>query len=1093
MSNFLTLKRNINKFKFKPQKSMKKSELVVPVFRDRFKFLMKLCTMVLLISFESAAFNSLLAQQPQTREINGIITDSKGQPVIGASVVVKGTTLGKNTDIDGKFQITVPVAARTLVISFIGMKPQEVDIAGRANISVQMVDEIIGLEEVVIVGYGVQKRESVVAAITNTTEKDLQKRGGVTNIASAMAGQLPGVTILERTGEPGKEDPTILIRGQSTWNGATPLILVDGIERRMNDINVNEIQSISVLKDASATAVFGVRGANGVILITTKRGELGKAKLSVSFSNTIKAPSKITGVMESFSARSWKNVAIEHEVSTNEVSWNYYTPYETLLRYKLPQSEEYKWLYPNVNWNELISKKFATDQNVNINLRGGTEFSKYFASLAYLHQGDIFQAAGKNQEGYEPKFTYDRLNFRANIDFQLTPTTTLSSNLSGYVGQKQQTSVGSDDIIRGLYFQAPDASIPRYPDGYYGRSPFALVNDYNNPLASMNEGGINKINSLFIGTDIKLEQKLDFIKGLSVGATLSFDNTFGSSGPNIASDNWLGDVIYKYIDPSILTAKTKADSLNAVVFIPVTVSQNFIQGHDVILKPWAVTNEKDFNTSRTLYYRLALNYARSFDKHDVSALFLFSRNRNASGADFPGFREDWVGRVTYAYDGKYFAEVNGAYNGSEKFGPGYRFGFFPSVAAGWLLSKEAFMHYDWLSKLKLRANIGKIGSDAGIPRWGYLSSWKTYGDYNDNAKFGNADGTISYDAMKSPYNIYAEGTIANPVINWETAIKKDIGIEVSIFKDKFTLEADYFKDNRENIFMAASSRNVPVYFGAPAVPINVGKTVTKGFEVDLMYKNKFSNGLGYYIRSYLTRSKDLILLAEDPLLQPDYLKTSGFAIGQTKTQQIASLGNTWNDVYAQTSLSNNIYKLPGDYDIIDFNGDGLIDNFDAMPYGYPDNRPMNTYGTFLGLDYKGFSFTIQFYGITDITRYFSLSSPDVSITSATPVSVLFGDYWTPEHTDAAFRSPRLLTNANSPIGEYKLFDGSYLRLKTMELAYQLSDDLTRRLGLSSMRLFLNGNNLFLWSKIPEDTEYGSFGGGLYPTFKQINIGIDVVF
>jgi len=1036
---------------------------------------------------------SIGIQQPKTREVTGTVTDSKGQPVIGASVVVKGTTVGKNTDINGKFQISVPADAKTLVISFIGMTQQEVDITGKTNIPVLMADETIGLDEVVIIGYGVQKRESVVGAITNTTEKDLRKRGGVANLASALSGQLPGVTIQERTGEPGKEDPSIVIRGMSTWNSATPLVLVDGIERRMNDINVNEIQSISVLKDASATAVFGVRGANGVILVTTKRGELGETKLSVSFSNTMKAISKITGLMESFGARSYKNAAVEHELVTNEGSWSYYTPYETLLRFKLPQTEQYKWLYPNINWKDVIIKPFATDQNVNINLRGGTEFTKYFASIAYLHQGDLMKS-GHNDKGYDPGFSFNRLNFRGNVDFQLTPTTTLSSDLSGYVAQKKDPNIYNNYwVFKALYNLPPDCFIDQYPDGYYGKNPYDL--SAGHPLVQLNEGGILRTNNLFIGTSSRLEQKLDFItKGLSAGATLSFDNTFVSSGPNINDLGNQGQAIYKYINPSILTAKTHADSLAAVVYIPSATGAGLTQGYDLLMRPWTVLNESvtTGKTSRSLYYKISLNWARSFSKNDLTALLLFSRNRDATGATFPSFREDWVSRATYAYDGKYFAEVNGAYNGSEKFGPGYRFGFFPSLAAGWMLSKEPFMmKYEWISKLKLRGSIGKIGSDAGISRWGYISSWTTGGQ----AYYGNLNGVVSpLSALASPYTNFSEGTIANPEINWETAIKKDIGLELAIFKDKFTLEADYFTDNRENIFMPASRRNVPVYFGASAVPINLGKTVTRGYELDMMYKNKFGNGLGYYIRSYLTHSKDRVLVAEDPQLQLAYLKTIGFQIGQTKIHQIASTANTWNDVYAQTTLSTSSYKLPGDYEIIDFNGDGIINYFDNMAYGYPDSRPMNTYSTFLGLDYKGFNFMIQFYGITNITQEFYLMQPEAAF--RTGVNVLYADYWTPENTDANWRAPRLLTGGYVSGGNFPKFDGSYLRLKTMEIGYQVPEDITNRLGLSSLRFYINGNNLIFWSKKPDDIEYGVFGDynpNTYPTLRQINMGVDVIF
>ncbi len=1040
-------------------------------------------------------------QQPLKKEIKGKVTDAKGAPMTGATVVVKGTTVGTVTDPDGNFSLSVPSEIKSLLISFIGYESKVIQIGSQSTYSVRLEESIVGMSDVVVIGYGVQKKASVVAAISTTTNKELKARGAVTNLATAMAGQLPGVAIMERSGEPGKEDPVILIRGLSTWNGGSPLVLVDGIERRMNDVNVNEVQSVSVLKDASATAVFGVKGANGVILITTKRGELGKAKLSISFSNTIKAPSKLTGPMESFSARSWKNVAIEHEVATREDAWGYYTPQSTLLRYKKPQTEEYRYLYPNENWQDLMLKKFATDQNININVTGGTKDTKYFASVSYLHQGDILNSKG-NDRGYNPEFSYNRLNFRGNLDFQLTPTTTLSSSLNGYLAQKKETMIYSNVwILHGIFRTPPDAFISQYPDGSFGRNPKDIDGSMWNPLVDLNYAGLKRSNTLFIGNDFKLDQKLDFItKGLSASGTLSFDNTFQSSGPNIRDGYDQGQVIYKYIDPSILDAKNKADSTAAVVYIPSaggSGSTSITQGYDYLIKPWTIANEAVSNGGllRALYYRLSLNYARSFEKHDVSALFLFSRRKVSMGGDFPSFQEDWVGRVTYAYNDKYFVEANGAYNGSEKFGPGYRFGFFPSIGAGWLLSKESFLEYDWLDKLKIRVNIGKVGNDGGIPRWGYAPSYTT--GNGGNATFGNANGDITTASMLSPYTTYAEGIIANPIINWETAVKKNIGLELSIFQSKFTLDADYFQDNRRNIFMAADKRNVPIYFGAPAVPINLGETETKGFELDVVYRNRLANGLGYYIRSYVTRAKDIVIKAEDPELQPDYMKSVGFQIGQTKTQQVASVGNTWNDVYAQTGLSNNIYKLPGDYDIKDYNGDGLIDNFDNMAYGFPDSRPMNTYSTFFGLDFKNFTFMIQFYGVTNVTQAFYLNSPQARL--RTEVSPLYNDYWTPEHTDAAFRSPRFLTNSYSPLGElggYKQFDGSYLRLKTLEITYQIPEKVVKRIGASGVKLSVSGNNLYTWSEVPLDSEFGNYSWNninAYPMLKQINFGIDVQF
>lgn len=1069
----------------------------------------KLCVLLLLCSITSVSADAVLTEDVNTRvttsvinnlegdqsyNVTGTVTDATtGEAMPGVTVIIKGTRIGVNTDVNGKFALKLLDREAVLLISFIGYTTQEISVTSNSDVKIKMVTALKQIDEVVIVGYGAQKRESIVGAITNTTNETLEKRGGVVNLAEALSGQLPGVMVMDRTGEPGREDPAIMIRGKSTWNGATPLILVDGVERRMNDINVNEVESVSILKDASATAVFGVKGANGVILITTKRGELGKPKLSVSANVGVKDISKIFTLEEAFTAQNWKNAAIEHEVASNEIAWQYYLPYEQVLRSKKPQ--QYPYLYPNVDWVAEVTKPFATNKAVNMNVTGGTEFAKYFASIAYSNEGDILKS-GKNDKGYNPEYSYNRLNFRGNLDFELTKTTKLSTNVSGYATMKKETMAYANNwIFQSLYTLPPDAFPVRYEDGLYGKDP-ADVN-LHNPLAILNEAGLKKTNRLFIGTDLKLEQKLDFItKGLSASANLSYDNTFGSSGPDITDIGNQGQTLYKFIYPSILDARTHSDSLNAVVLIP-SVGASAVNEYDFVLRPWTIASPSVNNgvLERTLYYQLSLNYSRKFELHDVTGLFLFSRRQNATGADFPNYQENWVSRITYAYDRRYFADINGAYNGSEKFGPGYRFGFFPSLGLGWMVSNESFMKkYAWISKLKLRGSIGKVGSDTGIPRWGYLGSWAsgTYASTRANALFGNTNGIINpITAMDSPYTYYWEGTIPNPNINWETAVKKNIGFEFSFLKGLITFEGDFFKDNRKNIFMGASSRNIPSYFGAEAVPINLGKTETKGMELDLVFRKRTHSGFEYWFRQTITRAKDVVLQAEDPKLRDAYLNTVGFPIGQTKSQiQDGSIASNWDEVYAQTSQDNNIRKLTGDWGIIDFNGDGKINSFDSTPYGYPNDRPGNTYSTYVGLEYKNFSFSVQFYGVTNITQYVGLASPAATRKSA--LSSYLVDYWSIDNQDAKFKAPRLTTG--SPWGQYQQFDGSYLRLKTMEISYNLPNNLTKSLGIANARLYINGNNLLYWSDLPMDNESGSFDVyNSYPTYRLVNMGIDLVF
>ena len=1036
------------------------------------------------------------AEQQKKRIISGSVRDEKGIQLPGVTVILKGTPLGVATDIEGKYSFSVPLEAKTLVFSFIGMQSKEITIGIGNTYDVILAESKENLEEVVVVGYGAQKKQSVVGSIATVGSKELMQRGGVYNLGQAISGQMPGVTVMEISGEPGRNDPQILIRGMATWNGSEPLILVDGIERRMGDIDINEVDNISVLKDASATAVFGVKGANGVILITTKRGQEGKPQLSLSASTGLKSVSKINGVMDAFEAQSWRNAAVANEVTTNENSWQYYIPYQQLLYSKKPQVEPYSYLYPNVDWAKVLFREFAPNSRFNLNLTGGTNFAKYFASVGYTHEGDQFRSDYNSAKGYNPGFAYDRLNFRGNIDFQLTKTTKLSTNLSGMFGARKapastftSNAFGLDEpagnayLYRGYYEYAPDFFPVKYPDGRYGLD--ASIVTMPNPLAALQEGGYQMTNRRQISTDMKLEQKLDFItKGLSASANVSYDIYVTSNGPSIQDGNNQGQALYEYIDPNILNAKTRQDTLNAITYFA-SGQKVGINDYDFVLQPWQTLAEAVIVKSlqRTLFYQASLNYARTFGKHDVTGMFLFNRRQDATGQVFPSFREDWVGRTTYNYDSKYFAEINGAYNGSEKFSPKYRFGFFPSMALGWMVSNENFMKkYGWIDKLKIRGSFGQIGSDAGIPRWGYVGSWST------------GTGGYQYDVngtpTASPYPAYYEGTISNPEIRWETAIKRNLGAEISLLKRLVTIDIDFYKDNRKNIFMTSTRRNIPILFGAAAVPSNLGATETSGYEIALGFNKNWDNGIGIWLKQTIAQANDIVLQSEDPALLMAYQKVAGFQINQTKSQLRTNYMNNWNDVFASSpATANMVQRLPGDWDINDFNGDGVINSYDNVPFGYP-TRPRNTYSTTVGMNIKNFSFMVQFYGVSDITLVPRYKTPEIKRYVA--ISDLFRDYWTPDNTTAFNKAPRFITSSAS--GERFYQDASFLRLKSAEIAYNLPEKLNKFLGLSSCRIYINGNNLFLWSKFPSDFETGTVDiANSYPMYKLYNLGLDIKF
>jgi len=1061
----------------------------------------KAVSFLMLCFFLVAVSTSAFAQ----KTVSGNVTDEGGLPLPGVSVIVKGTTIGTVTDIDGNFSIPNVSSDSTLVFSFIGLKKQEIPIGSKTTFNVVMEEQTIGLEEVVAVGYGIQKKESVVGAITQATDEDLKRTGNVTDLKQALTGQLPGIVTLTSSGEPGgittgESATQIYIRGQNTWNGGQPLILVDGVERDMNNIDVNEVASISVLKDASATAVFGVKGANGVILITTKRGSVGKTKLSFNYTTTGKMLSKQPSKLDSYEAMMAKNEIIEREGVLNEPSWNAYVPYEIVQRYRRPQSDEYALIYPNVDWEDAMFKNLGFSHRATLSARGGSKAVQYFGSLAYLHEGDMFKDYN-NGKGYNPNYNYDRFNFRSNIDVNLTNTTKLSLNLSGYYSLKNtnynnEGSTGRADqwMWSATYFLAPNLFLPMYPDGRWGAYQEGGNNTVN-PLAVVYNIGIRETRTTQLNSDFELNQDLGFItEGLNAKASLYYDNSIRSEGGIWDQQNSVRpaeartNVPYKQIYPMKYEGPDQ-DPSEYTVLLPISDEE-----YDWVLRPWSIRQENISSAnwssyipvSRRLMYQFQMNYARRFKEHNVTATGVFKREEYARGSMFKNYREDWVFRVTYDYNSRYLLEVNGAYNGSEQFGPGYRFDFFPSVALGWYLSNEKFFDVPWIDRIKFRYSIGQVGDDkVSGSRWLYASQL----GYGGRARLSNS--TSGW----SPYYFYREAVVGNPNIQWETALKTNFGFEFGMLQNLFSLNFDYFTEDRTNILMSGNSRNVPPFFGATPPSANLGHVKSKGFELELGFNKNLSSDLNIWANLAITHNENEVIFRDDPPLQFDYLKAQGYPIGQQKRLLKTDFYNNWDDVYASVPTeTNDLQKLPGYYDLIDFNADGLIKNSeDTPPVGY-SGVPQNTANLSLGTKYKGFSFMVQFYGVNNANRYIPFNNYQ------NDVDIVFGhvrDYWSKDNPNASSFLPRWKTQAEN-IGDYYLYDASYLRLRTIEVAYSFNQlSWVKSAGFSNLRLFLNGNNLFFWSQLPDDRESTYSGGsatqGAYPTVKRINLGIDLTF
>lgn len=1036
------------------------------------------------------AFCSLNAQA-QNIQVKGNLVDGTGEPLIGATVKVKGNaSVGAVTDLDGNFSISVPSENSILVFTYVGMKTKEVKIGKKREFKLTLEDDN-AIGEVVVVGYGQQKKASVVGAITQTTGKVLERAGGVSDIGSALTGNLPGVITSSSSGMPGDEDPKIVIRGVSSWNSSDPLILVDGIERPMSSVDIHSVQSISVLKDASATAVYGVKGANGVILITTKRGTEGKAKISASASSAIKLVSKLPETYGSADALYYVNQAIKHELGLSPSSWGDIRSTDFINKYNAPAGSidpETGFLmserYPDVDWQKELFKDYAMSYNANVNIAGGTKAVKYYAAIDYQHEGDLFREWNNNR-GYTSGYGFNRINVRSNLDFQLTKTTTLKANLSGSHGIRkspyglEKGSWAESQLWQAAYSAPHDTFLPQYSDGVWGYFPKDEQGSPNS-VTNLALHGEQSTTTTRINTDFTLEQDLSFItKGLKASAIVSWDNVFVEANRGVNDLNNAAQ--YKYIDPVTgkVTYKEKPAGNNNFDFVE-TIAWKTDAG--------ALNNNL---TQRNLFYQAQLYWGRKFGKHDVTAMGVFNRSERATGSQFTNYREDWAFRTTYNYDDRYMFEYNGAYNGSEKFSKDNRFAFFNSGAIGWNVANEKWFKpvtetkvfgRNLIDILKLRYSYGEIGEDNVWERWLYQTTWAYGGKTHLDSTNPNNE---------SIYTWYKEAKVGNPDIHWEKAIKQNFGIDYAFLGGLVAGSLEFFNEKRSDIMIAGGSRSVPSYFGASAPYINKGRTKTTGYELEVRLQYDFANGIHAYANMNMTHAKNVVTEHDDPELLPAYQKNVGFSIGQGKNYYLDNgTAQSWDDVIAMTPHNtNDNQKLPGQYIITDFNGDGVIDTNDSAPYGFT-GTPQNTYNATIGIDYKGFSIFAQFYGVNNVSRYVAFNSLPKPY-----LHTVFkeGAYWSPSAPNG-IPSLRMNSTPSYYEGTRFLYDGSFCRLKNLEVAYTWNDGWIKSLGLSMLKVYVNGNNLFLWTDMPDDRESNFAGTGLasqgaYPTMKRINFGI----
>lgn len=1041
-------------------------------------FVMKLTTLLCFVGFISVSASipskDVAAkygdvEQSQTKKITGTVQAANGDLIPGATVIVAGTTIGTVTNIDGAFTLEVPVESKTLVFSFIGYTSLSIAIGGNTSFGIILEESTVGLDEVVVVGYGTQKKESVLGAINQVKGAELLESGS-TNLTNALSGISPGLNIVQTTGQPGADDGRIFIRGNEN-----PLILVDGVEvvGGFSNIDPRDVESVSTLKDGAATSVYGIRGANGVIIITTKRGKMGKPKVSFTTEFSVKDYSEEPDVLDAFTAQSALNVGILNDEA-------YLSGYSSDVDLAHWRDGDLPYLYPNTNWSDLVTKNFATSSNHTVSVQGGNNFVKYYASGGFLQDGDIFKTV--KYHNYDPEYNFKRYSFRGNLDFTLSKTTKLKTSISSRLEDKKSVGVG----FIGLY-TTPPANVAyypaevmeQYPDPLYPGLAEDRFSTIGNVYRGLNDSGMNYSNKTIFSVDFELTQDLKFItKGLKFMGKYNYISSYTSSSAK-KFDTALqarGDTYNLLRDGTWFSAEGR-DYEDPLEFIQ--------------------TNEGINNSQEIAYLRAQLNYNRSFGMHNVTGLALFSRNKKITNTQFPYYNEDWVGRVTYNYDTKYFLELSGAYNGDETFARGYRFKFFPSFAVGVNLARENFIkdNIPALNNFKVRYSYGETGNKSGLKipnsnpaeynRWQYLSFYDYTNSGNSRYWFG--------EDLNDPLTVISETQLGNLLLTWATVTKQNIGVDFGLFESKITGSLEFFKDHRDGL-IARPSATVPIYFGSSVqLPYtNMGASESHGYEVSLTYKNRTSGGFNYSVNGFYAFNENRILVsAADGAGTPEYAKLAGKPAGASALLQADGYFQNIDEIVNYPEFSGK--PGLGDYRYIDYNANGtVVANAlqDQIRFNLPAS-PMHSYSLRLGCSYKGWYMSALINGTEGhkglINSNLAYALPNASASGRNEQM----DYWTPTNTDAKYPALHTLNNPNLSSGHTaRIVDLDYIKLRSMNLGYNF--DMSKSESISALKIYLNGSNLLTFSNLNYGDPEGNSPGS-YPILRRINLGLNVSF
>ncbi len=993
----------------------------------------------------------LSLQAQQTRKVSGKVVDLKtGETLIGVSIIIKGSTKTTITDYDGNYSIEVPdIANDTLVFSYIGYQAMQEPVKNRTYITVQLNSADQQLSEVIIIGYGTQKKQSVIGSISSISNKTLVT-APVSNISQSLAGKLSGIQVVQSSGEIGGDIADIYVRGRATWNNATPLYVVDGIVRaEFAKIDPNEIESINILKDASATAVYGVKGANGVIIITTKRGVTGKPKISVTAQTAITEPINIPQPLGAYDATSLQYLADWGQYRNRTPQTKGGTNAYDLLLWRTGASP---WTHPDVRWVDNVMKNQSTQQQYNVNISGGTKTVRYFVSGGYLNQNGFYQNDDLTK--------YSRFNFRSNLDVDVTKNLTASLSIGARVenlNSPNSTIWGSWDIYRAA-FAVTGRTYPIYnPNGSYAGTG-------NNVVKYLNEAAVYKNVMSTLESSFSLNYKLDNItKGLAARGQMSFD-TQGETGRS-----W-----------SKSTAEYVYDQAT-------NTYQKF--GED---RPLSYAGVAKNNNWYKFYMEGGLSYNRTFGKNTVSALLLANRNEVIRNAEVAFADQGLVGRTTYDFDQRYFGEFNVGYNGSENFPKGSQYGVFPAFAAGWMASNEAFFANSKLGQiittLKLRASLGWVGNDKSDSRFIFLQEFSNAGGYT----FGAGD---------NYFGGIQQGAIANENATWEVARKLNLGFEASFYKGLLGVNFDYFNEFRNRILTNIDAVK-PEYVGAEFKVANIGETENKGFEVELNHNLRINKDFSYFVKGNFTYNRNKILKKADPLGLLPYQKEEGYPIGTPLMWKNIGYFTSYEDIQSSpTQIGNNngipgnLEVIPGDLKFEDYNKDGVINQADAYRQGY-GTVPEMQYGVTLGGNWRSFDFSVLFQGST---HALFMKNWEImwAFSNNDNVFEKHNNYWAPEIADQAqftrFYGKSWVNNERY-YSTYEAGSGTYLRIKNIEFGYTLPTVWTQKANMSGVRLYFSAINTYMWAVEKYlDPDNRNSRGGQMPATRAWNIGLNVNF